>query len=321
MRGKRTIKQERNKGRQSPDDVQQHAQQRDEPRTPSKKFRLNVLRNEEEQVQGNEVHVDHAHGAAGRVVTPGATATRRSSRMSSSSEAETPNSSLAAASSRAEPSPSSRRALFSASRRSAWQPQNPVPITPLREAAGPVAKRRLMFGRMVTEVHVHENVRKVYKIVRKLTGSLGGNASAGPIYGELTMGSMQKMINLMKEHTGLDADSRFIDVGSGIGKPNLHVAQDPGCISIGIEVEESRWLLGMTCLKGMLDAADGERGINDDLRAEQLIGHRCVFEKGDIRQAKKFDPFSHVYMFSIGYVVVVWHTLDGSQLCVTSPKC
>ena len=36
-----------------------------------------------------------------------------------------------------------------------------------------------------------------HKIIRKLTGSIGGNGYCGPIYGELTMGSMHKMIKLM----------------------------------------------------------------------------------------------------------------------------
>jgi len=103
---------------------------------------------------------------------------------------------------------------------------------------------------------VLENVKKVYAIVRKFTGSIGGNASMGPIYGELTMWSMQKVINLMKEHTEFTNTSLFVDVGSGIGKPNLHVAQDPGVkFSYGIEVEPSRWLLGIICLKNVLDAA------------------------------------------------------------------
>ena len=67
------------------------------------------------------------------------------------------------------------------------------------------------------------------------------------------------MTNLMMEHCGLDKNSRFIDVGSGIGKPNLHVAQHPGVeFSCGVEMEHSRWTLGMACLKGVLDA----RGID-----------------------------------------------------------
>lgn len=177
----------------------------------------------------------------------------------------------------------------------------PVAITPskkkVEDDAEPGAKRKLIFGRMVTERIVPENVKQVYGIVRKLTGSIGGNGSHGPIYGELTMGSMQKMANVMKEYTGLDTSSRFIDVGSGIGKPNLHVAQDPGVeFSYGIEVEVDRWVLGLNCLKGVLDAAHKQSATS----ADELIRHRCIFEHGDIRDAKSFDPFTHVYMFSIG---------------------
>jgi hypothetical protein len=177
----------------------------------------------------------------------------------------------------------------------------PVAITPSKKQseddAEPGSKRKLIFGRMVTERIVPENVKQVYGIVRKLTGSIGGNGSHGPIYGELTMGSMQKMVNLMKEYTGLDTSSRFIDVGSGIGKPNLHVAQDPGVeFSYGIEVEVDRWVLGLNCLKGVLDAAHKQSAAS----ADELIRHRCIFEHGDIRDAQSFDPFTHVYMFSIG---------------------
>ena len=119
---------------------------------------------------------------------------------------------------------------------------------------------------------------------------------------------MQKMVNLMKQYTGFCETSRFIDVGSGIGKPSLHVTQDPGVtFSYGIEVEASRWLLGMSCLKGMLEAAVAEANDTSSdascsalTSKEERIRHQCVFEKGDIRQAKIFDPFTHVYMFSIG---------------------
>ena len=45
----------------------------------------------------------------------------------------------------------------------------------------------------------------------------------GPIYGELTSGSMQKVVELMVSKGGLDEGSVFLDVGSGLGKPNLHV--------------------------------------------------------------------------------------------------
>jgi hypothetical protein len=165
----------------------------------------------------------------------------------------------------------------------------------------PTAKRRLIFGKLVDIKEFQPNVSKVYKIVRKLTGSIGGNGYSGPIYGELTMGSMQKMIDLMMEHTGFDSSSRFIDVGSGIGKPNLHVAQYPGVtFSCGVEMEHTRWSLGMTCLKAILDqaVADGRDGIKQGVE-EQIQGN-CVFLHSNILEAKVFNPFTHVYMFSIG---------------------
>lgn len=220
-----------------------------------------------------------------------------------------------AASNHETPQPSARRKLhFDANDVPHVTPhrvQDPVPPSP--------AKRRLLFGRYVTETQVQPNVKTVYGIVRKLTGSLGGNAYCGPIYGELTMGSMQKMVDLMKEHTGLSAESRFVDVGSGIGKPNLHVAQDPGVAwSYGIEVERDRWILGYACLKAVLDAA----------RTDPTVGYRCVLDCHDIQDAQSFDPFTHVYMFSIGFPPTLWLHLaemwnrssSGYLICFHSPK-
>ena len=83
---------------------------------------------------------------------------------------------------------------------------------------------------------------RVYKCVQDITGQLGGNGSGGAIYGEVTMYSMQRIINFLVKNCRFGAISRFIDIGSGRGKPNFHVAQDPGVrLSIGIELEEIRW--------------------------------------------------------------------------------
>ena len=38
---------------------------------------------------------------------------------------------------------------------------------------------------------------QVYKLVRKTTGTLGGNGYDGAIYGELTMHSMHKIVNIL----------------------------------------------------------------------------------------------------------------------------
>jgi hypothetical protein len=171
------------------------------------------------------------------------------------------------------------------------------------ELSDPPAKRRLIFGKLFELKECAPNVNRVYKIVRRLTGSIGGNGYCGPIYGELTMGSMQKMIDLMIEHTSLDETSKFIDVGSGIGKPNLHVAQYPGvAFSCGVEMEHTRWSLGMVCLKAVLDQAvsESERSLSPKIQG------KCVFLHKNVTEAKTFDPFTHVYMFSIGKSSYFW---------------
>ena len=78
-----------------------------------------------------------------------------------------------------------------------------------------VEKKKLPFGGTKKTIYIPPNVQLVYNIIHKYTGSIGGNGHGGGIYGELTPGSMQRMINLMIQHTGLSKDSRFIDVGCG----------------------------------------------------------------------------------------------------------
>jgi hypothetical protein len=186
------------------------------------------------------------------------------------------------------------------------------------EKETPPAKRRLLFGRLITIIESPPNVKTIYGIIRKLTGSIGGNGYSGPIYGELTMGSMQKMVDNMMEHTFLDKNSRFIDVGSGIGKPNLHVAQYPGvAFSCGVEMEQVRWSLGMTCLRAILDAACKQQQQQSSKKTEESIQGRCVFLHRNIMEAKTFDPFTHVYMFSIGEYTV-GGVLRASMQCILS---
>lgn len=100
---------------------------------------------------------------------------------------------------------------------------------------------------IVSKISYLPSTAMAYKIVHKATGSLGGNGYNGAIYGELTIGSMQKVINVLKEQCKMDSRSRFLDVGAGLGKPNFHAAQDPQVrVSVGIELEEIRWQVSRT---------------------------------------------------------------------------
>ena len=104
----------------------------------------------------------------------------------------------------------------------------------------------------VSRVQCTPNVDAVYKIVNTYLGPRG--TGLGSLPGELNKRSMQQVIDLMIETTCFSSSSRFIDVGSGIGKANLHVAQYPGVeFSCGIELDHTRWSMGMHCLNACLD--------------------------------------------------------------------
>lgn len=93
----------------------------------------------------------------------------------------------------------------------------------------------------VGSVKVPPRVATAYSLIKKVTGTLGGGANNGPIYGELTEHALQRVVEVLKQMCGLDRTSRFLDVGGGIGKPVIHLAQDPGVrVAIGVEVEETR---------------------------------------------------------------------------------
>mmetsp|Transcript_37509 Transcript_37509/g.82121 ORF Transcript_37509/g.82121 Transcript_37509/m.82121 type:complete len:394 (+) Transcript_37509:116-1297(+) len=185
------------------------------------------------------------------------------------------------------------------------------------------AARRLPFGRSPSNASsdgaastasltvVAPAVKKVYSLVSGRTGSLGGNGAGGAIYGELTSGSMQKMVDLMKLHTDFGPDSRFIDVGCGLGKPNLHVATDPGVsFSYGIEHEKVRWLLGMSNLDAVLQLAEKQQQRSARrIDKNETIGTNCMFAYADITEAQTLDPFTHVYMFDIGFPPKLFYTL------------
>merc|ERR1711935_355086 len=83
-----------------------------------------------------------------------------------------------------------------------------------------------------------------------------------------------------------------------------------GELSCGVEMEHSRWFLGMTCLKSVLDAAQVQQQQNKPMDDESSIRGNCMFLHNNILEAKTFDPFTHVYMFSIGFPPPLWTKLS-----------
>jgi hypothetical protein len=119
------------------------------------------------------------------------------------------------------------------------RPSHAATVTPIAAAEC----KHIFGGKYIpSKILIDPKVKKIYQILHKSTGALGGNGYFGAIYGELTMHSMQRVTNILVEKCHLNHKSRFIDVGSGLGKPNFHVAQYPAVrLSIGVELEHIRW--------------------------------------------------------------------------------
>jgi len=197
----------------------------------------------------------------------------------------------------------------------------PRPRSATKSSALSVSPGKLEVGSFGLQLTVTPRVKKVYKMVVK-RNQLGGNGTTGAIYGELTMGSMQKVVNLMVNKCGLTHTSRVIDVGAGLGKPNLHFAQDPGCrLSLGVELEDIRWRLSMFILDGILpemedgleqesrrrpksasrpEVSDSSDSSDDDVNDPKLYAG-VNFVQGDIDDAASTDPFTHIYMYDLGF--------------------
>lgn len=135
------------------------------------------------------------------------------------------------------------------------------------------------FGTGKSSIIIDPRVELAYKLVRKSTGVLGGNGYDGAIYGELTMHSMQKVVNYLVENCEFNSKSRFIDIGAGLGKPNFHVSQSPAVrLSLGVELEEIRWKLSIHNLLSVLaetgDAVEDAlpKSVSKDDASIQLYG-------------------------------------------------
>jgi hypothetical protein len=145
----------------------------------------------------------------------------------------------------------------------------------------------------------HGNIAKVdlvYKTIRAATGKLGGNGAGGAIYGEVTKGGFSSIVQYLKEHCQFDHTSRFIDIGSGLGKPNFHAAQDPMVrLSIGVELINERYQLAMVNLKEALKVTKDAPTQPDQLH------HAVNFLHMDIDLARTLNPFTHIYSFDVGF--------------------
>lgn len=146
-------------------------------------------------------------------------------------------------------------------------------------------------------VAVDPAVKRLYQVFRKTDG-VSGSGAGGAMYGEITQGSMQKVVSFLQQYTGLDETSAFLDLGSGLGKPSAHVAMaSPGVnVSCGLELLSHCWGLSIVNLANVL---------KDEELPESRIGFVC----GNATNIGSFNPFTHIYAFDRG-----WHPMDLRKL-------
>jgi len=145
------------------------------------------------------------------------------------------------------------------------------------------------------------NVDELYKVIQKNTGRLGGNATGGAIYGEMTKMSFQRVVDAMVDKCGLDGTSIFLDIGAGLGKPNMHVAIEPGVqFSVGVEIMPVRWQLSLLNLKASLSGCAA---------LKEMRKPNVAFALSDITEIEHFNPFTHIYMYDIAFTPPVMNAI------------
>lgn len=109
---------------------------------------------------------------------------------------------------------------------------------------------------------------------------------------------MQKVLNVLKDECSLDESSMFLDVGSGLGKPNIHAAAAvPLKGSVGIEVIPLRYYLSLVNLR---------RVISLDIPLDKDQANCPVaFANTDVLNLRSLTPMTHIFLFDVGMPVKV----------------
>jgi len=168
-----------------------------------------------------------------------------------------------------------------------------VPALAERIQSSAVKKSQVLKSRPTSTVELEQKVhlKTLYSLIRKKTGALGGGGAGGAIYGEITQESFQRVVDLLVNKCEFSKDSVFLDIGSGLGKPNFHVSINPGVKkSLGIELIGGRWWQSISLLGNCLNET-----------ALRKYARKTFFAHADVTALQTFDPISHVYSFNRGF--------------------
>jgi hypothetical protein len=122
------------------------------------------------------------------------------------------------------------------------------------------------------------------------------DSNAQIIYGEATKGSLDSIIDILCQY-GLDkAESHFVDIGSGFGKPVFHAAARTRARCYGLEIVQAR----VDYCNGLLERLEEEykrdEPISDVLQRIEFIR----VDAGNIHRYQNNEGIdaTHIYSFN-----------------------
>ena len=112
-------------------------------------------------------------------------------------------------------------------------------------------------------------------------------------YAELDCQSMEEVIKCMKEKQEFNTSSKFLDIGCGIGKPNLCAANDPGVVlSYGVEIHKTIF----TAAQKIFQKLHEYKGFPVIKNMIELMLAKCHLQNLDIKNCDFLNHFTHVFM-------------------------
>ncbi|KAK9864113.1 hypothetical protein WJX84_004311 [Apatococcus fuscideae] len=122
----------------------------------------------------------------------------------------------------------------------------------------------------------------MYRVGGKWVRKLGGGEGFTGVYGTMGKPSTKKVMDALVQHTGMNRHSKFLDVGAGLGLPQMHAALDPGVERArGFEIDAPKVAKGRAVIKKTFEEM-GLRGalpaiIHKDIADVQHVDDTHIF--------------------------------------------
>lgn len=150
------------------------------------------------------------------------------------------------------------------------------------------------FASKIVDTEMLKYLQRQYAFIDKINLHTGANSANGPINGELTCEGFYKVAEKLVEKYELDANSVFLDLGSGQGKPTFHVFEQVKTkVCMGIEIDDHRHKMSVNNLIRFVqrDMVSGGNTFKDK---------RIIFLHKDAAEMSSYAPSTHVYQFDFG---------------------